>query len=63
MNESLIILNVGYALTFIALAIREVLWLRATLTAAQVSLFTYHQFYAGNTNMGRQMGATIVYNF
>ena len=48
MNESLIILNVGYALTFIALAIREVLWLRTTLTAAQISLFTYHYFYAGN---------------
>ena len=45
MNESLIILNVGYALTFIALAIREVLWLRITLTAAQISLFTYHYFY------------------
>ena len=48
MNESLIILNIGYALTFIALAIREVLWLRTTLTAAQISLFTYHYFYAGN---------------
>ena len=46
MNESLIILNIGYALTFIALAIREVLWLRITLTAAQISLFTYHYFYA-----------------
>ena len=50
MNESLIILNIGYALTFIALAIREVLWLRTTLTAAQVSLFTYHYFYAGNNS-------------
>ena len=48
MNESLTILNIGYALTFIALAIREVLWLRTTLTAAQISLFTYHYFYAGN---------------
>ena len=48
MSESLIILNLGYALTFIALAIREVLWLRTTLTAAQISLFTYHYFYADN---------------
>jgi hypothetical protein len=48
MSESLIILNIGYALTFIALAIREVLWLRTTLTAAQISLFTYHFFYAEN---------------
>ena len=48
MDQSLIILNIGYALTFIALAIREVLWLRTTLTAAQISLFTYHYFYADN---------------
>ena len=50
MNESLLILNIGYALTFIALAIREVLWLRTTLTAAQISLFTYHYFYANNNS-------------
>ena len=50
MDPSVIILNIGYALTFIALAIREVLWLRITLTAAQISLFTYHYFYAENTS-------------
>ena len=48
MNESLIILNLGYGLTFIALAVREVLWLRSTLTAAQITLFTYHFFFADN---------------
>lgn len=50
MEPSVIILNIGYALTFIALAIKEVLWLRSTLTAAQISLFTYHYFYAENTS-------------
>tara|TARA_A100001011_G_scaffold221758_1_gene229704 strand:- start:146 stop:808 length:663 start_codon:yes stop_codon:yes gene_type:complete len=50
MEQSVIILNIGYALTFIALAIREVLWLRTTLTAAQISLFTYHYFYAENSS-------------
>tara|TARA_B100001093_G_scaffold475430_1_gene500994 strand:- start:137 stop:799 length:663 start_codon:yes stop_codon:yes gene_type:complete len=50
MEQSVIILNVGYALTFIALAIKEVLWLRTTLTAAQISLFTYHYFYADNSS-------------
>jgi len=50
MDQSIIILNMGYALTFIALAIREVLWLRTTLTAAQISLFSYHYFYADNTS-------------
>ena len=48
MEQSVIILNLGYALTFIALAIREVLWLRVTLTAAQICLFTYHYAYADN---------------
>ena len=48
MDSSLVILNIGYALTFIALAIREVLWLRTTLTAAQISLFTYHYFFVNN---------------
>ena len=48
MSESVIVLNIGSALTFVALAIREVLWLRTTLTAAQISLFTYHYFYIGN---------------
>tara|TARA_B100001113_G_scaffold161646_1_gene132222 strand:- start:1388 stop:2050 length:663 start_codon:yes stop_codon:yes gene_type:complete len=48
LEQSLLILNIGYALTFVALAIREVLWLRSTLTAAQVLLFTYHFFYADN---------------
>ena len=50
MEQSVIILNLGYALTFIALAIREVLWLRTTLTAAQISLFSYHYFYVDNTS-------------
>ena len=50
MEQSIIILNLEYALTFIALAIREVLWLRITLTAAQISLFTYHYFYVNNTS-------------
>ena len=48
MDQSLLILNIGYALTFVALAIREVLWLRITLTAAQISLFTYHYAFAQN---------------
>ena len=48
MDSSLVILNIGYALTFIALAISEVLWLRTTLTAAQISLFTYHYFFVNN---------------
>ena len=49
MSESVIVLNLGYLLTFIALAIREVLWLRSTLTLAQITLFSYHYFYANNS--------------
>lgn len=49
MSESIIVLNLGYLFTFIALAIREVLWLRSTLTLAQITLFSYHYFYANNS--------------
>ena len=50
MDQGLIILNIGYSLTFVALAIREILWLRATLTAAQAFLLTYHFFHSENTS-------------
>ena len=62
MEQSIIILNLGYALTFIALAIREVLWLRITLTAAQISLFTYHYFYANNTSAAFWTAIFVVVN-
>ena len=32
---NLILLNLGYFLVFLALAIREILWLRITITAGQ----------------------------
>lgn len=48
MEQGIIILNIGYGLTFVALAIREILWLRSTLTAAQAFLFGYHYFISGN---------------
>jgi len=48
MDQGLLLLNIGYGLTFIALAIREILWLRSTLTAAQAFLFAYHLFISGN---------------
>ena len=62
MDQSIIILNIGYALTFIALAIREVLWLRTTLTAAQISLFTYHYFYANNLSAAFWTAIFVVVN-
>lgn len=62
MEQSIFILNLGYALTFIALAIREVLWLRITLTAAQISLFTYHYFYANNTSAAFWTAIFVVVN-
>ena len=62
MEQSVIILNLGYALTFIALAIREVFWLRITLTAAQVSLFTYHYYYANNQSAAFWTAVFIVVN-
>ena len=62
MEQSVIILNLGYALTFIALAIREVFWLRITLTAAQVSLFTYHYYYANNQSAAFWTAVFIIVN-
>ena len=50
MNTGLLLLNIGYGLTFIALAIREILWLRTTLTAAQLFLFLYHYLISENTS-------------
>lgn len=49
MDQGLIILNIGYSLTFVALAIREILWLRLTLTASQAFLFIYHFLISENT--------------
>lgn len=50
MDQGLIIFNIGYSLTFVALAIREILWLRATLTVAQAFLLTCHFSLSGNTS-------------
>ncbi|HFE64193.1 MAG TPA: cyclic nucleotide-binding domain-containing protein [Caldithrix sp.] len=36
-----VFLNLGYGLMLIALAVREIFWLRTILIAAQLSLFTY----------------------
>ncbi|GAB4376922.1 MAG: hypothetical protein Kow0042_23810 [Calditrichia bacterium] len=45
-----LLLNVGYALMLVALAVHDILWLRSILIAAQLSLFSY-AIAAGNTNV------------
>ena len=47
---NLILLNSGYFLVFLALAIREILWLRITITFGQSTLFTY-SILNGNYNI------------
>ena len=47
---TLILLNLGYFLVFLALAIREILWLRITITFGQSTLFTYSMLN-GNYNI------------
>ena len=47
---NLILLNLGYFLVFLALAIREILWLRITITVGQSTLFTY-AILNGNYNI------------
>ena len=40
-SQALIVTNIGYLLTFIALAIKEIYWLRIILTLAQVLQLTH----------------------
>ena len=48
MDYAIILLNFGYLITFGALAIRDVLWLRIILISSQICLFMYNYFFALN---------------
>ena len=48
MEKQLILLNFGYLLTFGALAVRDVLWIRIVLIASQICLFIYNFFLISN---------------
>ena len=50
MNE-LIIINIGYGCAFIALAIKEVLWLRIILTVSFILRFFSSYTFSGNSNI------------
>ena len=43
-TKALIVTNIGYLLTFIALAVKEIYWLRIILTLAQVLQLTHAYF-------------------
>ena len=62
MEQATVLLNLGYLLTFIALAIKEILWLRTTLTAAQISLFLYHFIYSGTKSAAFWTAIFVVVN-
>ncbi len=62
MEQSTLLLNIGYFLTFIALAIKEILWLRTTLTAAQICLFLYHFIYSGTKSAAFWTAIFVVVN-
>ena len=62
MDSGLLILNLGYSLMFIALAIHEILWLRCTLTFAQATLFIYNIFISSNYNIAFWMCVFIIVN-
>ena len=47
---NIIFLNLGYFIVFLALAIREILWLRITITLGQSTLFSYSMLN-GNYNI------------
>ena len=48
MDYAIILLNFGYLLTFGALAIRDVLWLRIVLISSQFCLLIYNYLFAVN---------------
>ena len=48
MDFAIILLNFSYFLTFSALAIRDVLWLRIILISSQFCLFIFNYFFALN---------------
>ena len=48
MDYAIILLNFGYLLTFGALAIRDVLWLRIVLISSQFCLFIYNYLFVLN---------------
>ena len=58
---NVILLNLGYFLVFLALVIREILWLRITITAGQSTLFTYSMLN-GNYNIAFWNSLFIVVN-
>ncbi|MBC8256815.1 MAG: cyclic nucleotide-binding domain-containing protein [Candidatus Marinimicrobia bacterium] len=58
---NLILLNSGYFLVFLALAIREILWLRITITFGQSTLFTYSMLN-GNYNIAFWNSVFVIVN-
>ena len=51
MSNEFIFVNVGFGLVFLALAIRESLWLRIILTVAYVFRLVYSFYFVGNLNI------------
>ena len=50
---NIILLNLGYFMVFLALAIREILWLRITITGGQSTLFTYSMLNGNYNTLGK----------
>ena len=53
MDFGIILLNVGYALNVIALAFREILWIRVLLTSAYLLRFLTQYLYENNQNTSK----------
>ena len=50
MDIGTILLNIGFTLNFIALAFREILWIRVLLTLGYLLRFLTQYIYEGNIN-------------
>ena len=62
MSNEFIFVNVGFGLVFLALAIRESLWLRIILTVAYVFRLVYSFYFVGNLNISLWNVAFILVN-
>ncbi len=62
MSNEFIFVNVGFGLVFLALAIRESLWLRIILTVAYVFRLIYSFYFVGNLNISLWNVAFILVN-
>ena len=62
MDIGTLLLNIGFTLNFIALAFREILWIRVLLTLGYLLRFITQYIYAENLNASIWMIIFVIIN-